>query len=425
LTENDTSCLAKLLNPVSTEAFYETYFEQALLHISRTGEKNSYGHLFHLSNLDQCLSRMVNHNSVSVVKSKEDKRIRQPIRPNTRNPMVTFYDAFYQGHTIIVNGIQQHLDSAETLTHDLGHDLGCRVHINMYVTPPNATGFTSHWDGHDVLILQLAGKKDWAFFEGGPDLPPINERDEVTYEVDDEPVGDPFQEIVLEPGDLLYVPCGLIHRASSLEETTIHWTVGLHPHTMEDLLHAVLKGWARKSRALRQALPVGCMKGEGDLVALEGKIRSMLVDAAQEVHLKTCLHDLSSPWRSTRSCGDGHFEQLGMVDHMTLDTVVEKRHGDHLHLTPGLDACLLQAPGFRFQPPGNAYQSLSYMSRHDTFTARGVQGWLSEEENLLLIRHLVQNGFLRIVSLEAGEDNTDHGKQPPLQPHQNETRGSS
>ena len=420
MTKNDTSCLAKLLNPVSTEIFYETYFEQALLHISRAGEKNSHGHLFNLANLDQCLSRMVNYNSVTVVKCKENKRIHQPIRPNTQNSLVTFYDAFYQGNTIVINGIQQHLDTAETLTHDLSHDLGCRVHINMYVTPPNATGFSSHWDGHDVLILQLAGKKRWEFFEGGPDLPPINERDEISYEVNDEPVGEPFQEIVLEPGDLLYVPRGLIHRASALEETTIHWTVGLHPHTMEDLLHAALKGWARKNRALRQSLPIGCMKGDADLTALEGEMRSMLEAAAQEVHLKTSLHDLSSPWGSTRSCGVGHFEQLGLVDHMTPDTVVEKRHGDHLHLTPGLDSCLLQAPGFSFQPPGNAYQSISYMSRHDTFTARKVQGWLSEKENLLLIRHLVQNGFLRIVSLEGEEGNIS----PPLQPHQDDQRGN-
>jgi ribosomal protein L16 Arg81 hydroxylase len=398
LVENETSLLPELMSPIPIEEFFETYYEQSPLHIARKEKVNPYADLFSLTQLDHCLSRMINHNRVKVVKSVDNKSTHYPIHPSTQNPMSTFYDAFYEKNSIVVNGMHRHWDSAAKLAHGLIQELGFRVNINMYVTPPGATGFSSHWDGHDVLILQISGKKKWEFFEGGPDLPD-DRLDIKEYLVKDNP-GEPSEILILDPGDLLYVPRGLIHRASSVEATTsIHWTVGLHPPTMEDLLHASLRSWAKSNRNLRRSLPNSYLRGSANLEVLESEMRSLLKAASDEVHFQTALKGLKNPWDATRTCGDGHFQQLDLVDKMTLDSVVEKRNGDHLHLTAGLDTCLLTAPGLKYQPPGNTYQSISYMSRKKTFTAREITGWLNEEENLVLMRHLVRHGFLRVIAL--------------------------
>lgn len=36
-----------------------------------------------------------------------------------------------------------------------------RVQVNAYLTTNDAAGFPLHWDDHDVVIIQLAGEKEW------------------------------------------------------------------------------------------------------------------------------------------------------------------------------------------------------------------------------------------------------------------------
>src|SRR5262249_28821251 len=38
------------------------------------------------------------------------------------------------------------------------------VQCNIYLTPPNAQGFHTHYDTHDVLILQVQGEKLWRYW---------------------------------------------------------------------------------------------------------------------------------------------------------------------------------------------------------------------------------------------------------------------
>ena len=35
---------------------------------------------------------------------------------------------------------------------------------NIYLTPPGAQGFRTHYDTHDVLILQVQGEKLWRYW---------------------------------------------------------------------------------------------------------------------------------------------------------------------------------------------------------------------------------------------------------------------
>lgn len=35
------------------------------------------------------------------------------------------------------------------------------VQANIYLTPPGAQGFRTHYDTHDVLVLQVSGRKAW------------------------------------------------------------------------------------------------------------------------------------------------------------------------------------------------------------------------------------------------------------------------
>ena len=44
-----------------------------------------------------------------------------------------------------------------------------RVGVNLYHTPPGRAAFPLHYDTTEIIVLQLAGRKDWALY--GPAVP--------------------------------------------------------------------------------------------------------------------------------------------------------------------------------------------------------------------------------------------------------------
>ena len=47
--------------------------------------------------------------------------------------------------------------------------------MNVYVTPANSVGFVSHFDSHDVFVLQLYGSKNWRVYDHPPVILPAND----------------------------------------------------------------------------------------------------------------------------------------------------------------------------------------------------------------------------------------------------------
>jgi ribosomal protein L16 Arg81 hydroxylase len=164
---------------------------------------------------------------------------------------------FAAGATLVLQGLHRTwlplVEFAQQLSSDLGHP----VQINAYVTPASNRGFDSHYDVHDVLVLQVAGEKRWTIH------PPVHEhpladqpwtdhREAVAAQAKQPPVIDE----VLRPGDALYLPRGWLHSAEALGDTTIHLTIGMHATTRYDVLQALV-ALAADAPELRASLPLG------------------------------------------------------------------------------------------------------------------------------------------------------------------------
>ena len=101
---------------------------------------------------------------------------------------------------------------------------GLIANVNVYVTPPHQTlSVPPHTDRQDVLVFQTAGTKQWRVFAPPPRT---DQNDPLTRgktgdvllfeEMDDEPLLD----IVLRPGDILYVPTGFPHATDTSTDVT-------------------------------------------------------------------------------------------------------------------------------------------------------------------------------------------------------------
>ncbi|KAH8065383.1 histone demethylase [Aureococcus anophagefferens] len=110
----------------------------------------------------------------------------------------------------------------------LEDEFGSTVGANSYLTPGGAAqGFAAHWDDVDVFVLQTEGSKTWQIFAPDADdlkLPRVSSQD-----FDDEALdalyGTLRAEVTLDPGDVLYLPRGFVHRAATGAAPSLHVTL--------------------------------------------------------------------------------------------------------------------------------------------------------------------------------------------------------
>jgi hypothetical protein len=138
------------------------------------------------------------------------------------------------GYTLIVDAVDDMADGVMRLAEDFERVLHESVQVNMYAGWREQQGFHRHCDTHDVVVLQVYGKKYWRVYEGGRPHP-LKDDIEPNKAAPDKVVW----EGTLEDGDALYIPRGWWHEASGVGEVTLHLTFGIHQRTGVNLLHWV------------------------------------------------------------------------------------------------------------------------------------------------------------------------------------------
>ncbi len=163
-------------------------------------------------------------------------------------------DRYRRGATIVLNQAHQFDPALARLCRGLEHAFSAHVQTNIYLTPSNAQGFRTHYDNHDVFVIQVEGEKAWRLYDMPIEAPYRGEG----FEQGQFEPGPLRQEFVLKPGDCAYVPRGLMHDAqTSGDGPSLHITVGLITRTWADLMLEAVSEAALRSPDLRRSLPAG------------------------------------------------------------------------------------------------------------------------------------------------------------------------
>jgi Cupin superfamily protein len=144
---------------------------------------------------------------------------------------VKLNSALRNGATLIINEIHELHPPIGALAGDLEDLFHVPVQVNLYASWSSSPGFGVHWDGHEVLVLQIAGRKQWQIYGKTEDFPLQADRN-----VQRQAPQHPIWEQLLTDGDGLYIPRGWWHAATPLSEPTLHLTVGIGNRTGVDLL---------------------------------------------------------------------------------------------------------------------------------------------------------------------------------------------
>jgi ribosomal protein L16 Arg81 hydroxylase len=234
-----------LLFPMDADDFWLDHFERAPL-LLRGPSPRRFESLFTFDSLNRVLNLTdFPHRGLRLIENGRAHR------PRDRAWALA---ACQRGATILVYDIHRSDEALARFAAGLALQLGGEVKVNLYYSQEKQQGFTTHFDTHDVLVLQVEGSKRWRVFAdrvpfplsqypGGPEKPRV-------------PPRDPLLECVLEPGDVLYIPRGYWHDALAVNGHSLHLTTGLYPRTGFDFL----QWWTRTlitDARFRIALPPG------------------------------------------------------------------------------------------------------------------------------------------------------------------------
>ncbi|MEJ2868508.1 cupin domain-containing protein [Actinomycetospora sp. OC33-EN08] len=244
---------------------------------------------------------------------------------------------FADGHTVVLQGLHRTWEPVARLATGLNADLGHPVQVNAYVTPPSSTGFSAHYDVHDVFVLQIAGTKRWHVHAPVHTDPlrtqPWNDH---AAAVRDRAAQEPLLDEVLQPGAALYLPRGFLHSATAQGETSVHLTVGIHVLTRHAVLETLLAGLADDPE-LRASLPLGL--DVSDPEALAPVVELVARRAAEHFSLPAdpahaARRLRGRVWSGNRPESVLPLRQAAAVHALDADTVLQTRLGLHHRLLP-------------------------------------------------------------------------------------------
>lgn len=172
------------------------------------------------------------------------------------------------GASLVLLGMHRHVQALAALAAMVERHVEAPVTINAYASFTRDGAFQLHRDGHDVLVIQIAGRKRW-FCHGRRSDPPFG-GDTVDPRRD---AGLPEAEMVLEPGDLLFVPKGDYHRAEVADAggQSLHLTLAIQRPDGAEVLR-----WRLREMADRLAAPVPADRA--GRAAYEAWLRTMLAE---------------------------------------------------------------------------------------------------------------------------------------------------
>lgn len=194
---------------------------------------------------------------------------------------------FADGSTIVLQGLHRTWQPIAAFVADLSEGTGHPAQANVYVTPPQSQGFSAHYDVHDVFVLQLAGRKRWVIHEPVLQWPTREETWETGGRrtlVAEAAESEPALDVVLEPGDCLYLPRGYLHAATALGGVSAHLTIGLHVWTRRHLASELMSRALATASDLGRPLPLGVDVGSpADLAEDADAVRTALIAAISEL----------------------------------------------------------------------------------------------------------------------------------------------
>ncbi len=390
--------LETLLKPLSLKEFAQEYWTSKPCVASR-GE-HFFADLFSTEDFEQLItSESLPASSVHLADSSVGYR--HPgtyLRPDGSVDPVKVFEGYAAGATVVINYLRAKSPSLLALCRAVERDIAHPVNLNCYMTPRSAQGLEAHTDPHEVLVLQIEGKKFWKVYERQTVNPFADQRHSP------QPEARPVMEVELGPGDVLYLPSGYPHEClTSRRSSSVHLTLGITCFRWLDLLTEVLRVSAATAAALRAPLPLGVLGTLSVPASAVEHAETLFKDALRNADVQGALQAMGQQFRGRRRLmpfelpnPTSQFRQIDRVDNLKLASRVTNLYPDQAILAPAGDGSYrLSFPGSSCLVSKELGPAVEYMLKHDQFQMRDLPLDGGEDANFVLVGRLLTLGFLQ------------------------------
>lgn len=152
------------------------------------------------------------------------------------------YGQFAKGCSFRFMGVHRYLPQVAGFAAQLAAALAERVSANVYLSPASSEGLSVHFDSHDVFVLQCVGSKRWRLY--ADDYAQPGERPTGKAHAFNPKLHRPGpveRDVDMAPGDILYLPRGIIHEVAPPNSESLHVTFAVHTLTVAELAHRALR----------------------------------------------------------------------------------------------------------------------------------------------------------------------------------------
>ncbi|VDM53589.1 unnamed protein product [Angiostrongylus costaricensis] len=253
-----------MVAPCDAQTFFREFFQSNVLVLKRNAP-NYYGNLFSTESFVELIQNnyLEYGTNINVAEYKGGVRF-------TMNGTGRVYPSHLRGHIAIGRSVQfvnpQTFDDRVWYFCEVLQELfGCFIGANTYLTPAGSSGFAPHWDDIDAFLLQLEGRKYWKVFAPDSISDELPRESSGNFTDDDMKNRKPTFEGWIEAGDLLYIPRGFIHQATTSDDVhSLHITISSgrqwsFADLMDILVPEAITTLAKNRWMMRKSLPVGML----------------------------------------------------------------------------------------------------------------------------------------------------------------------
>lgn len=277
-----------ILAPISSEKFFADYYDKKPLYIPGTPDKfknvMNWGVLTRLLNMnaiwsEESLLLVLDRKVISPEEychSEMDRNGNNCLRPDAEKVM----DWLSKGASLGINDIDTLTPEIANVVTIFEKALTAKGQCNLYCSWHQRQAFHSHYDTHDVYAIHFEGEKTWRVWTNRMPHPVRHPRFISSGEdFDTKNRGEVLMEVIMKPGDLLYLPRGWYHDALSSSEGCNHIAFGMTHIIGLDLLTNI-SDMAVNQEIYRHNFP-RLEEGRGALKAHAKKLISELADIVE------------------------------------------------------------------------------------------------------------------------------------------------